>query len=158
MLVTAKNLSATIYLWEFLGIFKRISGRQMECFLFSLLRNSFKVQGGVGVCVFGNGGDAWVRRMLFSIGPQLPLRFQLLRPPQCHVPVYSVWQTLQFSPFFRHISPFFVSPCLLPPNYILLHWGFPGGSDGKESACNSGDRGSIPGLGRFSGEGSGNPL
>ena len=58
------------------------------------------------MCVFGNGGDAWVRRMLFSIGPQLPLRFQLLHPPQCHVPVYSVWQTLQFSPFFRHISPF----------------------------------------------------
>ena len=27
-------------------------------------------------------------------------------------------------------------------------WGFPGGSDGKESACNVGDLGSIPGLGR----------
>ena len=27
--------------------------------------------------------------------------------------------------------------------------GFPGGSDGKESACNVGDLGSIPGLGRF---------
>ena len=26
--------------------------------------------------------------------------------------------------------------------------GFPGGLDGKESACNSGDLGSIPGLGR----------
>ena len=26
--------------------------------------------------------------------------------------------------------------------------GFPGGSDGKESACNAGDMGSIPGLGR----------
>ena len=25
-------------------------------------------------------------------------------------------------------------------------WGFPGGSDGKESACNAGDLGSIPGL------------
>ena len=35
-------------------------------------------------------------------------------------------------------------------------WGFPGGSDGKESACNVGDPGSIPGLGRPSGEGSGN--
>ena len=30
---------------------------------------------------------------------------------------------------------------------------FPGGSDGKVSACNSGDLGSIPGLGRSSGEG-----
>ena len=27
--------------------------------------------------------------------------------------------------------------------------GFPGGSDGKESACNAGDPGSIPELGRF---------
>ena len=36
--------------------------------------------------------------------------------------------------------------------------GFPGGSDGKESACNAGDPGSIPGLGRFSGEGKSNPL
>ena len=35
---------------------------------------------------------------------------------------------------------------------------FPGGSDGKESACNAGDQGSIPGLGRSLGEGSGNPL
>ena len=36
--------------------------------------------------------------------------------------------------------------------------GFPGGSDGKESACNAGDWGSVPGLGRSSGEGNGNPL
>ena len=31
--------------------------------------------------------------------------------------------------------------------------GFPGGSDGKESTCNAGDPGSIPGTGRSSGEG-----
>ena len=35
---------------------------------------------------------------------------------------------------------------------------FPGGSDGKESACNAGDLGSIPGLGRSPGEGDGYPL
>ena len=35
---------------------------------------------------------------------------------------------------------------------------FLGGSDGKESACNVGDWGSNPGLGRTSGEGNGNPL
>ena len=34
----------------------------------------------------------------------------------------------------------------------------PGGSDGKESACNVGDWGSIPGLGRSPGEGKGYPL
>ena len=37
-------------------------------------------------------------------------------------------------------------------------WGFPDGSDHKESTCNAGDLGSIPGLGRSPGEGHGNPL
>ena len=36
--------------------------------------------------------------------------------------------------------------------------GFPGDSDGKESACNAGDLGSIPESTRSSGEGNGNPL
>ena len=36
--------------------------------------------------------------------------------------------------------------------------GFPGISAGKESACNAGDPGSIPGLGRSPGEGIGYPL
>ena len=35
---------------------------------------------------------------------------------------------------------------------------FPGGSDGKESACNVGNPGSIPGLGRSTGKGNGYPL
>ena len=40
----------------------------------------------------------------------------------------------------------------------FCHLGFPGGSDGEESACNVGDPGSIPGLGRSPGGGHGNPL
>ena len=36
--------------------------------------------------------------------------------------------------------------------------GFPGGSDGREAACNAGDLGLIPGSGRSTGEGNGNPL
>ena len=36
--------------------------------------------------------------------------------------------------------------------------GFPGGSDGKEAACNAGNQGLIPGSGRSPAEGSGNPL
>ena len=50
-----------------------------------------------------------------------------------------------------------------PPSYkfsftesIII--GFSGGSDGKKSACNAGDLGSMPGSGRFPGEGNGNPL
>ena len=42
----------------------------------------------------------------------------------------------------------------LPSSFALP---FPGGSDGKESACNAGDLGLVPGLGRFPGGGHGNP-
>ena len=54
--------------------------------------------------------------------------------------------------------------CLLPPPSCVCitdyaeDLGFPGGSAGKDSACNAGDLGSIPGLGRSPGEGHGNPL
>ena len=44
---------------------------------------------------------------------------------------------------------------MLTLRYIL---GFPGNSDGKESACNERELGSIPGSGRYSGEGNGNPF
>ena len=50
--------------------------------------------------------------------------------------------------------------------FTFMHWrrkwqpipGFPGGSEDKALACNAGDPGSIPGLGRSPGEGNGNPL
>ena len=49
------------------------------------------------------------------------------------------------------------------PNFtaIFWFWGttyFPGGSDGKASACKAGDPGSIPGSGKSPGEGNGSPL
>ena len=52
---------------------------------------------------------------------------------------------------------------LLSPQAMLLRdflspQGFPGGSDGKESACNAGDLGLIPGSRRPLGEGSGYPI
>ena len=43
-----------------------------------------------------------------------------------------------------------------PPTPVFL--GLLGGSAGRESACNAGDLGSIPGLGRCPGEGKGHPL
>ena len=46
--------------------------------------------------------------------------------------------------------------CVLNRN--CWHWGLPGGSDGKEPACNAGDLNSIPGSGRSHGGGHGNPL
>ena len=49
-----------------------------------------------------------------------------------------------------------------PPHYLASFqeflWDFPDGSDGKASAYNAGDPGSVPGLGRSPGEGNGNPL
>ena len=48
-------------------------------------------------------------------------------------------------------------------SFFFLNWGivalhFPGSSEGKASACNAGHPGSIPGSGRSSGAGTGNPL
>ena len=62
------------------------------------------------------------------------------------------------------------SPALQADSLLLSHlgrvrnskltvlWGFHHGSDGKESACNAGDPGLIPGSGRSPGEGNGTPL
>ena len=54
----------------------------------------------------------------------------------------------------------FVLQCYLSfvKEQLAMFGGFPGGSDGKESMCNAGYLGSIPGLGRSHGEGLGNPL
>ena len=54
--------------------------------------------------------------------------------------------------WFKHVTFILLS-------FILLYFkGFPCGSAGKESSCNAGDLGSIPGLGRSPGEGKGYPL
>ena len=42
--------------------------------------------------------------------------------------------------------------------FFVVLKGLPCSSNGKDSACNAGDWGSIPGSGRSSGEGNGNPL
>ena len=48
---------------------------------------------------------------------------------------------------------------IINKNVLVIHnMGFPGGSAGKESTCNAGDLGLIPGLGRSPGEGKGYPL
>ena len=48
--------------------------------------------------------------------------------------------------------------CIFYWGSLLCKRGFSGSSAGEESACNAGDLGSIPGLGRFPGEGKGYPL
>ena len=56
----------------------------------------------------------------------------------------------------NHIPSVAQTKLLIIFQTIIL--GFLGGSDGKESACNVGNLGSIPGLGRFPGGGHGNPF
>ena len=68
--------------------------------------------------------------------------------------VWSHWRGQQNPPPFT---------CFLPLSSLHIHHllnpkDLPGGSDGKVSACNVGDAGSIPGSGRSPGEGNGNPL
>ena len=80
--------------------------------------------------------------------------FQLTRKPRLWgwILKASNWRSWDYKPQFY---------------FQILYWvlssstsftGFPGGSVGKESACNAGDPGSIPGWGRSPGEGNGYPL
>ena len=66
------------------------------------------------------------------------------------------WSTLSadIEETFKTQVGFLFSGCCT----VLLLLGFPGGSDGKEYACQAGDLGSVPGLGRSPGEENGNPL
>ena len=60
--------------------------------------------------------------------------------------------------FTRETKRKTVQTPFVPIHYLYQHSPFPGGSDGKASACDAGDWGLIPGSGRFPGEGNGNPL
>ena len=57
-----------------------------------------------------------------------------------------------------HFCSFQPNLCYWFKSLIMYLMHFPGGSDGKASACNVGDPGSFPGSGRSPGEGNGNPL
>ena len=63
---------------------------------------------------------------------------------------------LSFKPTFSLSSFTFIKR--LFSSSSLSAMGFPGGAEVKASACNAGDLGLIPGLGRSPGEGNGNPL
>ena len=70
----------------------------------------------------------------------------------CH-PSHTSWATLFLSP----LSYLHATDNRIEKN-ISIHLGFPGGSAGKESTCNAGDLGLIPGWGRSPGEENGSPL
>ena len=72
------------------------------------------------------------------------LNLNLVLQPACYTVSYPV--SSQYIPFVLKLDR---SPA---------YGAFPGGSNGKESACNAGDPGSTPGSGRSPGEGNGNSL
>ena len=57
---------------------------------------------------------------------------------------------------YLHFNMWIEVKKLISPDFRVV--GFPGRSEVKVSACNAGDLGSIPGLGRSPGEGNGNPF
>ena len=85
-----------------------------------------------------NNGYIWQTQA--SVVAQLVKKIHL----QCRWPWFYSW--IGKDPWRRDSLP------------IPVFMGFLGGSDGKESICNVGDLGSIPGLGRSPGGGHGNPL
>ena len=58
----------------------------------------------------------------------------------------------------RSSACLYLSICYFVHHGSFAYRGFPGGSGGKESACNAGDSSSIPGWGQSPGEDKGNPL
>ena len=93
-----------------------------------------------------------------------------------HKSVYSELKIVNQSPiylksppvvFLNYLTPYLsssemvllkITVSFISPSWKHLMWGFPGSSAGKEFACNAGDLGSIPGLGRSLGGGHGTPL
>ena len=69
---------------------------------------------------------------------------------------FMVWKFFMLMSLLRHDYRDYRVALFLSSSMRVT--GFPGSSAGKESACNAGDLGSIPGLGRSPGEGHGNPL
>ena len=79
-------------------------------------------------------------------------------------PIYTPTNSAQRFPFLHILTntcyclSFFFLITTICWYTVPYRLGFPGGSDGKVSACNAGDLGSIPELGRSLGEGKGYPL
>ena len=90
-------------------------------------------------------------------GPQLCL----IRPVEKIDNMYTIlWQERQSKRLWELTwvsKRKFLKKTVLPSTFCI-QIGLPCGSDGKESTCNAGDLGSIPGSGRSPGEGNGNPL
>ena len=93
-----------------------------------------------------------------------PLLGSFICSQQGHDGVEERAEGWEAKPFQEELTPI-ISPVLgnwacwvVFGHYLTSYWGFPHSSAGKESVCNTGDLGPIPGLGRSPGEGKGCPL
>ena len=90
---------------------------------------------------------SWVFGWLVGNSTGLEIPLTLLSYPSINRLLFCVFVILTDRKRSSHIS-----------RSLLMNWPFPGGSEGKASACNAGDLGSISGSGRSHGEGNGYPL
>ena len=91
----------------------------------------------------------WFPLLIYSFALYLLSNFNLLFTSQ---PIFYLKRCARFT--FLSVTVSFTGLCVA----IIIYMGFPGSSAGKESACNPGDPGSIPGSGRSPAEGIGYPL
>ena len=109
------------------------------------------MNGNTGLCGLGHNMS---KASVFPTAPSV-----LQAATSSVVPMAEDWLDCQaLHPSWKHREVFHKSPvdAQTPTTRVLI--GFPGDSDGKETACNSGDPGLIPGSGKFPGEGNDNPL
>ena len=95
-----------------------------------------------------------ISQIFVSLARQYPKSWP--RQRKLHLPwVLSTFSSVQYNQLILRLTISAILAFSLSPKHTR---GFPGGSDGKESACNAGDMGTILRSGRLPGEGNGNPL
>ena len=99
-----------------------------------------------------NSYHVWIFAIPWTIASQAPLSIEFSKQEYCSglsFPSPGDLPNSGIKPRFLHCRQIL---------YCLSHQGSLSGSVGKESSCNAGDPGSVPGWGKSPGEGNGNPL
>ena len=105
--------------------------------------------------------NSWSSLKLMSIESVMPSSHEFSRRRKGHIFFFSTFPSHSHTK--QSLSFFFLGLMITQKTtqfklFTRDYMGFPGGSDGKASACNVGDLGLIPGLGRSPGRGNGNLL
>ena len=106
------------------------------------------------------GWGPWSLTLTSSLTIWQPLYLTDDIPAPALSPTHTHTHTHTHTRFVHGQTEFHLGQSSAPCTFSIFkgYLSFPGGSAGKQSACNAGDLGSIPGLGRFPGEGKGYPL